>query len=121
MSGVHFQICMYVGELLLHPPDLPIRTRRPTAANTLNLPQAAGLDVRIKHLAIKSLQGHKTLEKFTIKRQRDNKDRRRGGYFRVQICRSGIFAQASLYTFTPEVELMRKQHIDESMLNKSIG
>lgn len=78
MSGVHFQICMYVGELLLHPPDLPIRTQRPTAANTLNLPQAAGLDVRIKHLAIKSLQGHKTLEKFTIKRQRDNKDRRRG-------------------------------------------
>lgn len=79
------------------------------------------MDVRIKHLAIKSLQGHKTLEKFTIKRQGGNTDRRRGDYFRVQICRSGIFAQANLYTFTPpEVELMRKQHTDESMLNKSI-
>lgn len=76
--GVNFQICMYVGELLLHPPDLPIRTGRPTAANTLNLPQAAGSDVGIKQLAIKSLLGHKPLEKFTIKRQRDNKDSRRG-------------------------------------------
>lgn len=72
---------MYVGELLLHPPDLPIRTGRPTAANTLNLPQAAGSDVGIKQLAIKSLLGHKPLEKFTIKRQRDNKDKRRGIIF----------------------------------------
>lgn len=68
---------MCVGELL-HPPDLPIRAHHPTAANTLNLPQAAGLDVGIKQPAIKSLLGHKILEKFTIKRQRDNRYRRRG-------------------------------------------
>lgn len=69
---------MYVGELL-HPPDLPIRARRPTAAaNTLNLPQAAGLDAGIKQPAIKSLLGHKIPEEFTIKRRRDNRDRRRG-------------------------------------------
>lgn len=51
-----------------HPHDLPIKARYPTVANTLNLPQAAGLDTGIKQPAIKSLLGCKTLEKFTIKR-----------------------------------------------------
>lgn len=55
-SGVNFEICTCVGELL-HPPDLPIRAHRPTAANTLNLPQAASLDTGIKQPAIKSLLG----------------------------------------------------------------
>lgn len=73
---------MCVGELL-HPPDLPIRAHRPTAANTLNLQQAAGLDAGIKQPAIKSLLGHKILEEFTIKQrqQRDNRDRRKGIIF----------------------------------------
>lgn len=112
---------MYVGELL-HPPDLPIRAHHPTAANTLNLPQATGLDAGIKQPAIKSLLGHKTPEEFTIKRQRDNRDGRRGIiiFFLCPDCGNKIFAQTLLYTFSPEVELMRKQHIDETISNKSI-
>lgn len=77
-----------------HPPDLPIRAHYPTAANTLNLPQASGLDTGIKQPAIKSLLGCKTLEKFTIKRPEETGTKTEGGgLFSVQICRSNPFAQ----------------------------
>lgn len=71
MCSVNLLICstwVIFCYFTTHPPDLPIRARYPTAANTLNLPQASGLDTGIKQPAIKSLLGCKTLEKFTIKR-----------------------------------------------------
>ena len=87
---------MYV-DASLQPPDLPITAHHPTAANTLNLPQAAGLDTGIKQPAIKSLLGHKILEEFTIKHQRDKRDRRRGFVLCPDLCRLNICTGKFIY------------------------